>query len=282
MSIIDILLKEELTRQDIIDLLSSKKSEDIELLRTTAEKMLLQQRGSEVYFRGLVEFSNICTCDCFYCGIRKGNANVKRYLLTKEQIVKASLWCADQGYGSVVFQSGERNDDVFIDFVEDVVLTVKEKTKSKTLPNGIGITLCVGEQTENTYQRFYNAGAHRYLLRIESSSPDVFRTIHPVNQTIENRIQCLKSLKKIGYRTGTGVMIGIPGQSIENLADDILFFQEINADMIGMGPYIVHSQTPMAKFEEEIKSRADEIFLQSLKMIAVTRLVLKNVNIAGE
>ncbi len=281
MRIKEIIQNTNLSRQDIIDLLSITDENDLELLRAAAEDLLLSKRGNRVYFRGLVEFSNICSCDCFYCGIRKSNRSVNRYVLSKQQIVDAALWCADQGYGSVVLQSGERNGDTFIDFVEDVVATIKEKSKSTALPKGMGITLCVGEQTEETYQRFFNAGAHRYLLRIESTSPELFAKIHPADQKLSRRIECLKKLKKIGYRTGTGVMIGIPGQTIENLADDILFFKSIDADMIGMGPYIVHSQTPMAQYSADIKNRAEEIFSLSLKMIAVTRLVLKNVNIAA-
>lgn len=281
MRIKDILQNTNFSRQDIIELLSITDNSDLELLRAAAENQLLSKRGNRVYFRGLVEFSNVCSCDCFYCGIRKSNRSVNRYILSKQQIADAALWCADQGYGSVVLQSGERNDGTFIDFVEDIVATIKEKSKSATLPGGMGITLCVGEQTEETYRRFFNAGAHRYLLRIESTNPELFASIHPSDQKLGRRIECLRMLKKIGYRTGTGVMIGVPGQTMENLADDILFFKSIDADMIGMGPYIVHSQTPMAQYSAEIKNRAEEIFLLSLKMIAVTRLVLKDVNIAA-
>lgn len=274
-------MKNELSRQNIIDLLTVNSFEDVELIRETAENVLLTVRGNKVYFRGLVEFSNICSSDCYYCGIRKGNKQVNRYLLSKDQIIDAAVWCASQGYGSVVLQSGERIDHSFIDFVEDIVVAIKNKTKSSVMPDGIGITLCVGEQTEENYKRFFDAGAHRYLLRIESSSPTLFQKIHPENQKLENRIQCLQSLKRIGYRVGTGVMIGIPGQTIKDLADDILFFKEMDVDMIGMGPYIVHNQTPMAIYQEETKQRFEEIFSLSLKMIAVTRLVLRNVNIAA-
>lgn len=281
MSIKEILLKKELGKQDIIDLLTLNNSADIELLRKTAENLLLAVRGNKVYFRGLVEFSNICSSDCYYCGIRKGNNQIHRYMLSKDQIVDAAAWCADQGYGSVVLQSGERIDNSFVDFVEDIVVAIKAKTKSSVMPDGIGITLCVGEQTEENYKRFFDAGAHRYLLRIECTSPTLFQKIHPDNQKLETRIRCLKSLKNIGYRVGTGVMIGVPDQTIEDLANDILFFKEMDVDMIGMGPYIVHNQTPMANYQEEIKQKFEEIFSLSLKMIAVTRLALRNVNIAA-
>jgi len=281
MSITDIIKKSELGRQDIIDLLSIKDPDSMEILRKSAEDLLLSLRGNKVYFRGLVEFSNVCTCDCFYCGIRRSNTDVKRYTLTKEEIINSALWCAAQGYGSVVLQSGERTDDAFTDFIEDVVSQIKQKSVSPILPDGLGITLCVGEQSESIYRRWYEAGAHRYLLRIESSTQELFGRIHPENQKLENRKRCLELLKKTGYKTGTGVMIGLPGQTIENLADDILFFKSLDIDMIGMGPYIVHRQTPMAQYSEDVFNRSEEIFALSLKMIAVTRLALRNVNIAS-
>lgn len=281
MKLNDILNKKEFTKDDISFLLSLENVDDVESLRAKAEDLLLTLRGNNVYFRGLVEFSNICTSDCYYCGIRKSNTAVERYQLSKEQIVDAALWCAGQGYGSVVLQSGERTDCVFVDSVVEVVREIKRRSVSHALPDGIGITLCVGEQTEETYRRFYDAGAHRYLLRIESTSPEIFSRIHPEKQSLENRINCLKILKKIGYKTGTGVMIGIPGQTVQDLAKDILFFKELDTDMIGMGPYIVHRQTPMASYENDVLAKHEEIFRMSLKMIAVTRLVLRNVNIAA-
>lgn len=280
-SLTPVLNKDNLERNDIINLLSITDSDLIEELRVAAENVLLNLRGKSVYFRGLVEFSNICASDCYYCGIRRSNHEVNRYSITREQILTAAKWCAKQGFGSIVLQSGERQDQNFIDFVVEIVRDIKEETKSEYLPHGLGITLCVGEQTKETYQRFFYAGAHRYLLRIESSSPEIFSSIHPPSQKLESRIQCLNNLKEIGFLVGTGVMIGIPGQTIENLADDILFFQKIGADMIGMGPYIPHEQTPMAVYKEELNSKYESSFLLSLKMIAVTRLVLRDVNIAA-
>lgn len=268
-------------RLEIIQLLSLESPDEIEQLRSSAEKVLLNLRGDKVYFRGLIEFSNICRCDCNYCGIRKSNISVDRYTLSKEQIVSSAIWCGEQGYGSVVLQSGERNDPAFIDFVEDCILSIKQGCRSTKLPNGVGITLSCGEQTEETYRRWFDAGAHRYLIRIEASNPALYESLHPASQPQQPRIDCLKILKRIGYKVGTGVMIGLPGQTIENLADDILFFKEIGADMIGMGPYIVHHATPMAHYKEEIAAQSEKIFQMSQKMIAVTRLTLKDVNIAA-
>ena len=267
--------------EDIVTLLSLQDPQEIEVLSKSAEVRLLQERGNAVYFRGLVEFSNICTCDCYYCGIRKSNTGVQRYLLQKEQIVEAARWCAQQGYGSIVLQSGERRDESFIDFVEDVVRSIKEATRSPGLPLGLGITLCVGEQNAEAYKRFFRAGAHRYLLRIETTSADLFSQLHPKTQSFSSRKQCLDLLKKIGFLVGTGVMIGLPGQTVEDLARDILFFRDLDIDMIGMGPYIVHPETPLSACKGEQVRCTDEVFLLSLKMIAVTRLVLRNVNIAA-
>jgi biotin synthase len=280
MSVItSILHKEDFTRKDIISLLSITEPELIEELRCEAERVLYRYRGPEVYFRGLIEFSNICISDCYYCGIRKSNGQVKRYLMSKEEIIKCALWCAQQGYGSIVLQSGERQDKKFTDFVTEVVREIKKNSSSERLPQGLGITLCVGEQSRDVYQNFFNAGAHRYLLRIETSQKELFSSIHPSNQTYESRKSCLQMLKEIGFLVGTGVMIGLPGQSLEHLADDILFFKDSGVDMIGMGPFIVHEQTPFSVYKNDVQLESS--FLDTLKMIAVTRLVLRDVNIAA-
>jgi biotin synthase len=277
----DIIENTSFTRQDIAALLSATDPEESEIIRRAAHRVVLDNCGPTVWLRGLVEFSNRCVNDCLYCGIRKSNAAVRRYRLSKEEILDAARFCADAGYGSIVLQSGERRDEGFISFVEDVVRSIKRRTISRALPRGLGVTLSVGEQTPDAYRRFFDAGAHRYLLRIETSSPRLFARIHPPHQTIETRIECLKSLAAIGYQVGTGVMIGLPGQTVQDLADDILFFKGMDIDMIGMGPYIVHRRTPMAGYGSEIAERKNEIFALALRMIAVTRLALPDVNIAS-
>jgi biotin synthase len=234
-----------------------------------------------VLLRGLIEFSNECANDCLYCGIRRSNAEVERYCLTSDEVVEAALFAAVKGFGSVVLQSGERHDEALVSFVEDVVRRIKRESTSAALPQGLGVTLSVGEQSRESYERFFRAGAHRYLLRIETSSPVLYRRLHPARQSFEERVRCLRLLKEIGYQVGTGVMIGLPGQTVEQLADDILFFRDIDADMIGMGPYIVHHGTPMVTHEAEVSARKAQILQLSLNMIAVTRLVLKDVNIAS-
>jgi biotin synthase len=270
-----------MNKSDIIKILSTHKPLALEEIRRLAEETLFKHCGKKVYYRGLIEFSNICDNDCFYCGIRRSNANVKRYMLSKEKIVEAALWCAEQGYGSVVLQSGERKDGQFVGFVEDVVRTIKEKSRSKKMPQGLGMTLSVGEQSVETYKRFYAAGAHRYLLRIETSNPKLYAAIHPSVQDFHTRVKALSDLKKTGFLVGTGVMIGLPGQTEEDLADDLLFFQEMDVDMIGMGPYIVHGDTPMAAWPNVSDRAPKERFDLALRMIAATRLLLKDVNIAA-
>jgi len=277
----NVLRRKRLGFDDITGLLSVEDPLELKLLRKAAESVLIKECGNRTYFRGLVEFSNLCACDCYYCGIRKGNGNVHRYQMTKEQILAAARQCAALGYGSIVLQSGERRDRTFTDFVTDAVSAVKGSTRSEALPDGLGITLSMGEQDITTFRRFRDAGAHRYLLRIETSSPALFRTIHPQSQTFESRRDCLHMLKDAGFQVGTGVMIGIPGQTIRDLARDILFFRDMDADMIGMGPYLIHPNTPMAIYREEIARRRVEIFRLALKMIAVTRLALRDINIAS-
>jgi biotin synthase len=281
MDIHEILYKEDLTKDDLIALLKISGQDDTELLKKRAYEVMSKHCGESVYLRGLIEFSNYCTFDCYYCGIRRSNKKIERYILDKDEIVETAKWCADKGYGSLVLQSGERSDEEFVDFVSDVVATIKNETKSNALPHGLGITLCVGEQTKETYQRFFDAGAHRYLLRIETSNPELFSKIHPPEQSFSKRLQALKDLKNTGFQVGTGIMLGLPEQTVSHIADDIMFFKSMNIDMIGMGPYIVHKDTPMNHYEPYYRIRKKEIYQLALKTIATTRLYLKNVNIAA-
>jgi len=261
-------------KQEIIRLLSLTDKTAIESLFRQAYEVKKQYVGATVYFRGIVEFSNICTKDCYYCGIRKSNPHVQRFMLTKEEVIESALWAHGQHYGSIVLQSGERTDESYITFIEDIVHTLKEKTNGR-----LGITLSLGEQTEATYRRWYAAGAHRYLLRIETSNPELYKKLHPADHDWQKRRDCLKTLKRLHFQTGTGVMIGLPYLSVEDLADDILFFYDEDIDMIGMGPYIPHQDTPLAG---AIPDYQEEEHLElGLKMIAITRLLLKDINIAS-
>jgi biotin synthase len=274
----ELLYKEDYSVEDIATLLSLTEKDDVKMLQNRANEVLNQYIGDSVYYRGIIEFSNVCSLDCYYCGIRKSNKNVERYTLSREDIISSALWCAEQGYGSVVLQSGERHNSAFIDFVEDIIREIKKVTVSEKLPDGIGITLGVGEHDRETYDRFFKAGAHRYLLRIETTNDRLYKELHPEVQKLEERKECLDFLRDSGYQVGTGVMIGIPGQTLKMLAEDILFFKEKDVDMIGMGPYLVHKQTPMASKSQMDK---DKLLQLSLNMIALCRIVLKDVNIAA-
>ena len=279
-AITGILRRGEYTRDDLVRLLAARDGDAAEAIRAAAEAVLLREVGDAVHYRGLVEFSNECAMNCLYCGIRRGNAAVRRYTLSGPEILDAARWCAESGYGSIVLQSGERREAEFADFVEDAVRAIKAATRSERLPRGLGITLSVGEQTPEAYARFFAAGAHRYLLRIETTNPGLFAGIHPAGQTLRRRMACLRSLREIGYQVGTGVMIGLPGQTLEMLADDVLFFRTFDVDMVGMGPFIVHARTPMAGWPPSDRAPEDTLRL-ALRMVAVVRLVMKDINIAA-
>ncbi|BEV71407.1 [FeFe] hydrogenase H-cluster radical SAM maturase HydE [Paludibacterium sp. THUN1379] len=267
------------TRDNLVRVLGMQDDAALEVLRAAAEAMLLDKVGAGVSLRGLIEFSNVCISDCLYCGIRMHNRQVDRYTLSDDEIVESARWCAEKGYGSVVLQSGERRDARFVDRLVANVRAIKQATRSERQPEGVGITLCVGEQSREDYQRLFEAGAHRYLLRMETFSPALFARIHPAHQHYETRRACLKTLREVGFQVGTGVMIGIPGQTLEDLADDLLAFRTLDIDMIGMGPYIPHAQAAMpAEWPvAPVEARLDLAF----KMIGLARLMLGDVNIAA-
>jgi len=265
---------DNLSKDDLIFFLKTDSQSEIERLMKAAYELKLKVVGQKVYYRGIIEFSNICEKNCFYCGIRKDNANVTRFRMSEQEIIESAKMALDMNYGSLVLQSGERIDENFISFVENILQKIKIMSK-----NELGITLSLGEQSEETYRRWFKAGAHRYLLRIETSNSDLYRTLHPKDHQFDYRFECLNLLRKIGYQVGTGVMMGLPGQTEEMLSDDIIFFKDQDIDMIGMGPYIPHEETPMrSRVENWNKQKQLEL---GLKMIALTRLYLKDVNIAS-
>ncbi|MBU2493286.1 MAG: [FeFe] hydrogenase H-cluster radical SAM maturase HydE [Bacteroidetes bacterium] len=263
-------------KSEIIDLLSLNDTPSINLLLQNAYQVKNSVLGKTVFLRGLIEFSNICVKECYYCGIRKSNSKVDRYLMSEEEILNSAMWAFENGYGSIVLQSGERNDKKFVSFVENILLKISEATSNK-----LRITLSCGEQSKETYKRWFEAGARRFLLRIESSNKIIYENIHPSDHNFNRRVKCLLTLKEIGYQLGTGVMIGLPNQTIEDLANDIIFFRSLDADMIGMGPFIPHADTPL--FEQDIKivGNKNELYNLSLKMVAVTRIMLPKINIAA-
>jgi len=272
-----ILDKEELSRQDIINLLSVRKPEDTEKIFTRAKEVQEQHVGKIVNLRGLVEFSNKCRKNCLYCGVRASNTHVDRYQISEEEVMKCVEHALENNYGSVVLQSGEKTNPEFVDAIDRILKKIKEVSNGN-----LGVTLSCGEQSEETYQRWYNSGAHRYLLRIESSNLDVYNSIHPQDSLhhFGNRLIALQKLRKIGYQVGSGVMIGLPNQSIEDLANDLLSLQELDVDMVGMGPFIEHSDTPLYAYKDGIPPK-DERLRRSLLMVATLRILMKDINIAA-
>jgi biotin synthase len=273
-SVSEILIKSTFSRDDIIRMLQTEGDERLILFQKALE-VKLEEVGNKVYFRGLIEFSNVCSKDCYYCGIRYSNKAVKRYSLTDEEILSAARFAFKSNYGSVVLQSGEIESTSNSSRIERLVREIKKLSNNK-----LGITLSLGEQGEEVYKRWFSAGAHRYLLRIETSDKELYRKLHPSDHLFEKRLECIHSLKKIGYQVGTGVMIGLPFQTIEHLAGDLQFMQAMDVDMVGMGPYIEHSETPLYQFKNELWP-IGERFEMSLKMVAILRIMMRNINIAA-
>ncbi len=251
---------ENLTREDIIEIL--KDDSQNEALFSYADKIRKQYVGDEVHLRGLIEFSNICKRECKYCGLRCENKSVERYRIMPDDIILYAKKAVDMGYKTIVLQSGE--DEYYSC---DIMCKIIEGIKKLN----VALTLSCGEKNYDEYKAFKNAGADRYLIRIETTDKKLYEKMHP-HADFENRIRCLKDLGKLGYEVGTGCLVGLPEQTIESLADDILFFKEINADMIGIGPFIPHQQTPL-------KDAPSGSFNLALKVMALTRILLKNINI---
>jgi iron-only hydrogenase maturation rSAM protein HydE len=271
-----ILLKNEFSYADLVTLLSLQGEDKVKLYAHAAD-IKKQYVGNKVYFRGLVELSNICSKNCLYCGIRVGNKKPQRYMVTEDEVLQAARFALDNGYGSMVLQSGERCDERFIATVSGLLQKIKILSEGK-----LGITLSMGEQSESTYREWFTNGAHRYLLRIETSDKELYYHIHPNDSKhdFDNRKNALKLLRTIGYNVGSGVMIGLPFQTLEHLASDLLFFKALDVDMIGMGPYIEHEDTPLYVFKDQLWPRKER-FDVSLKMVALLRIMMKDINIAA-
>lgn len=247
-----------LTKKEIIDILNS----DDNSVLDTADKIRHQYVGDGVHLRGLIEFSNICKRNCLYCGLQSKNKSVKRYRLSKDEIINLAKNGAAQGYKTIVLQSGE--DDFYS---TDLLCEIIWKIKSLD----VALTLSIGEKTFEEYKAYKEAGADRFLLRIETTDEKLYKKMHPYAD-FENRKRCLFDLKKLGYETGTGCLVGLPGQTVESLTDDILFFKELDADMIGIGPFIPHPQTPL---KNEQSGNLD----LAVKVMALTRILLPDINI---
>lgn len=274
-NIMNMLSSPSLNKRDIVSILKMDTREEMDALQSLAMEVKQERVNRIVYFRGLIEFSNQCRKNCFYCGLRKGNKGVNRFRLSEEEILKAADFAHENRYGSLVLQSGEDQSEDFTDFVCRVVKQIKSRYD-------LGITLSCGEQSEETYHRFFESGAHRYLLRIETASPDLYEKWHPEDgkHRFVTRLNCLKSLKEIGFQVGSGSMVGVPYQTYEDIAGDILFLRDMRVDMMGIGPFIEHSATPFYR-SEAYSIRQEERLGLTLRMIAILRILLKDVNIAS-
>lgn len=265
--------------EQVLDYLLSQDQKQIQQLIKQAGQVRDAQRGRQVYLRGLIEISNQCSYNCLYCGIRRKRHNLIRYRLDRDTIIKLALFTWQQGYHSICLQSGQIDDPAWLSEIIEIVHQIKTQTRQLD-PNGqgLGITLSLGELSPAQYQAFFDAGAHRYLLRIESSNPDLFASIHPPGQSYDQRINCLSQLKSIGYQVGTGIMIGLPGQKAHHLLQDLEFFKNLDVDMLGMGPYIPHPDAPLYRSRKPTHLSP---YLSTLKMLALCRITMPDINMVA-
>lgn len=252
----------ELTLPELTALLADADPAAEAALAAAADRVRAAFVGAGVHLRGLIEFSNICRQSCMYCGLRRDNAAVHRYRLTPAEILALAEKARDYGYRTVVLQSGE---DAW--FTADRLAALLRRIKAL----GLVITLSIGERSREEYQMLRAAGADRFLLRIETTDAQLYARLHP-GMSFAHRLQCLQELRSLGYEVGTGCLVGLPGQSIESIARDILFFQELDADMVGIGPLIPNEDTPLA-------DAAPGDFHLTRRVVALLRLLLPEANI---
>ena len=254
-----------LDREQWIQLLSERSEETDQYARDLGNKVRQQIYGNDIYVRGLVEFTNYCKNDCYYCGIRRSNKNAQRYRLTEEDI----LLCCQQGYElgfrTFVLQGGE--DGYYTD---ERLLSIIHKIKAE-YPD-CALTLSIGEKSEESYRSYREAGVDRYLLRHETADEEHYGKLHPSSMSCEHRKNCLRTLKKLGFQTGAGFMVGAPYQTVENLADDFLFLKELDPEMVGIGPFIPHQDTPF--HGEKSGTLEDTLFYLALLRLMLPHALL--------
>lgn len=256
----------QLEQEEYPELLNLYKDpETVGVIRQEAVRIQKKYFGNKIYTRGLVEFTNYCRNDCYYCGIRRSNTNAERYRLTKEEILQCCENGHELGFRTFVLQGGEDpwfNDERMIDIIKSI---------KQNYPD-CAITLSIGEKSKESYRKFREAGADRYLLRHETADEAHYRYLHPENLSLSNRKQCLYDLKELGYQIGAGFMVGAPGQTMENLAEDLVFLKKLNPHMAGIGPFIPHHDTKFAK--EEPGSVELTLFLLSVIRIMLPKVLL--------
>ena len=253
----------DLTDEELISLINSNDSEVSELLRQRADETRQEYYGKKVFLRGLIEISSFCKNNCFYCGIRRDNKNAQRYRLSREEIISCCENGYELGFRTFVMQGGE---DAFYDdrFMCDIISEIKNRYPD------CAVTLSLGERSAQSYKRMKEAGADRYLLRHETADVELYKKLHPNNMSLENRKKCLFKLKKLGYQVGAGFMVGAPFQTVENLVSDLRFLQDLQPQMIGIGPFIPHHDTPFA----DEKQGSLEL---TLRLLGIIRLMFPKV-----
>lgn len=262
-NIIDKLYEEHnATREELLYILDNITDEECEYLREKANDIRMQNYGNKVYMRGLIEFTNYCKRDCMYCGIRKSNKNADRYRLTFDEIIQ----CADigdkLGYKTYVLQGGE---DAY--FTDERMIEIIKEIKKRHPSNAI--TLSLGERSYESYKKLFEAGADRYLLRHETATKELYEKLHP-GASYDERMECLRNLKEIGYQVGAGFMVGLPGQTNEDLVNDLMFVKEFEPDMCGIGPFIPQSETPLG-------NEKGGTLEQTVILLSLIRLLLPHV-----
>jgi len=265
-----------MTKNEIIYWLKETDEQKLQQLWERADAVREQTVGDEVHLRGLIEFSNYCVRRCAYCGLTAENKHIRRYRMSEEEIVACAHEAVGYGYGTVVLQSGE-DYGIKTEWLARVVRRIKNETP-------LAVTLSVGERSTADLEAWREAGADRYLLRFETSDPKLYEIIHPsLPGEKSNRFEILKQLRALGYEVGSGVMLGIPGQTFESLANDLLMFQKLDLDMIGVGPYIAHPDTKLGRdgisWQVDPAEQVPSTELMTYKAVALTRLLCPEANI---
>ena len=264
MNLVDKLVNNHtLSHNEFVELLYDNSKETCNYLTEKAVEIRKKIYSNHIYIRGLIEISNFCKNDCLYCGIRRSNKKCERYRLNKEEILSCCEIGYTLGFRTFVLQGGEDpyyTDDLLCDIINEI---------KNTYPD-CAVTLSLGERSKKSYQKLFSAGADRYLLRHESINENHYSVLHPENMKLENRMECLKNLKEIGFQTGCGIMVGSPYQTIENIAEDLIFISQFKPEMVGIGPFIPHKDTPFADKD------AGNIEL-TCKILSIVRIMLPNV-----
>ncbi len=261
-----------LTKDEFVCLLSTYTPDHMEYARSLAQEISKKHFGNKVFIRGLIEFTNICKQNCYYCGLRAENKNASRYRLTKEDILECCREGYPLGFRTFVLQGGEDmhfNDEIVCDIVKSIKAEFPD----------CAVTLSIGEKSRNTYQKFFDAGADRYLLRHETANDEHYSKLHPPSLSLANRKECLFNLKEIGFQTGCGFMVGSPHQTFETVAEDLLFIRELQPQMVGIGPFLPHKDTPFGK--EPAGSFELTLFLLSLVRIMQKNVLLPSTTALG-